>query len=132
MNRLSLWAIVWLVVAACGEPSADTKSKPVSAAATTPAPKQKPTNNYKLAPPEKMQAGKKHCDVICERSRELKCGVSEDDCMIACASMLQTPVCHDELLSVMECVIKEPVASWECSEQKIAAIKEAFCVPEQE
>ncbi|MBN2716167.1 MAG: hypothetical protein JXX14_09960 [Deltaproteobacteria bacterium] len=39
---------------------------------------------------------------------------------------------HDELLDVMECVKKEPAINWECSEQNIAAIKQNFCVVEQQ
>lgn len=82
--------------------------------------------------PQNIDSGRKACEKICERSKELNCQVAGDECMIACVSSFQTPVCQNELIQVMDCVTKEPVENWECGENQVASIKDAFCVAEQQ
>lgn len=71
------------------------------------------------------------CETICQRSAELNCGLPKPACLEACRDTVDTPICKTQMAAVMQCVIREPVTHWECSDEKIAAIKDGFCQREQ-
>ncbi|HYO93627.1 MAG TPA: hypothetical protein VER33_03900 [Polyangiaceae bacterium] len=39
--------------------------------------------------------------------------------------------CTDPIAATYACLVQQPVASWECAENGVAAIREGFCEGEQ-
>jgi hypothetical protein len=71
------------------------------------------------------------CKTVCQMTKELSCGSSDARCMKACSEMRDINFCQAEMREVFACMTKHPKENWECSEDKVAAIKEGVCDKEQ-
>ncbi len=70
------------------------------------------------------------CADICERSRQLKCqraGECEDNCR---AMAMLTP-CNETIGAFYRCLVRQPIANWECDDDGLAEIREGICDKEQ-
>jgi len=70
------------------------------------------------------------CGPICERTRGLACK-NGAACADNCRQLAAVGVCKDEMVSVLGCFAREPIAHWECDENGVPSIKEGFCDAEQ-
>jgi hypothetical protein len=93
-----------------------------------------PSQQNSAPPPDSPMAAmgaSSACLTICQRSKDLNCKKSQEQCLAACKEMHEVPICKNEMKAVMDCMISEPPAHWECNEEDIAAIKEGVCDDEQ-
>lgn len=123
-----------LVLAACQQapkeaPPAATVSAKLAAAA--PARSAPPA---RVAPQSERVAlsaeAQNYCRAFCERSRELKCP-STNECPTNCLGMISLTPCSSEISAMFGCILREPVAHWECDEDGVGAIREGYCDKEQ-
>jgi hypothetical protein len=49
-----------------------------------------------------------------------------------CIGMGVGTPCSDQFSALYACLVREPVAHWECGEDGVAAIREGYCDKEQE
>ena len=66
------------------------------------------------------------CPTICERTRPLGCKRAAA-CRDTCREMRQLDACGAEMTAVLSCFARQPLSSWECSEEGDAAVKDGFC-----
>jgi hypothetical protein len=78
-----------------------------------------------------MDNDENYCRIICNRSIMLGCRKAKAVCLLHCEETRAVPFCRKEMLSIMQCVVKEPIHNWECNDQDIASIKDGFCDDEQ-
>jgi len=125
--RVALGIIVVGVLAAgCKQkapPAAETVA-PIAAAAPASPPSQPPPTA--TAP----SGGDDPCPAICERTRPLKCKRAAA-CRETCGQMRLVDTCVAEMAAVMTCFGRQPLSSWQCSEEGDAAMKDGFCDTQQ-
>lgn len=141
-RMLSLWLLSTpLVVSACNSTAEATEPKAEVVETTEKIDSQQPhpIENESAMVKEKVSPKKNvpdpmadPCETICLRSKELNCKLQGEVCKAACIESRDVPVCFNEMAEVMGCVVKEPVANWECSDEDIAAVKDGYCQTEQE
>jgi hypothetical protein len=105
--------------------SAEAGAAPVR---TAPAPEPK---GPVAVTPELAASIQRVCNDICDRSRQLKCQHASE-CMPNCLAMRTATPCTQQVTALYDCLVKQPVQNWECAEDGVAAIREAFCNKEQE
>ncbi|MFT3922203.1 MAG: hypothetical protein QM778_06690 [Myxococcales bacterium] len=81
------------------------------------------------APAGKLRADSP-CAAICTRSTELACAKAST-CEAVCKASMTEGLCDAEMRAATACMLREPAANWECTEQGLAAIKSGFCEAEQ-
>jgi hypothetical protein len=136
-THASKWTALALVLcAACnqdaGEAPAEVTAAPVQAVAepAKAAEVAKPEPTKPEAPKVAEADVKRQCAGICARSTELKCAQAAE-CEALCAASMADPTCAAQMSAATSCMLKEPAANWECTEDGVAAIKEGFCEAEQ-
>jgi hypothetical protein len=84
------------------------------------------------APPAAAPAGEGDdlCPTICERTRPLGCKRAAV-CRDTCREMRRLDACGAEMTAVLSCFARQPLSSWECSEDGDAAVKDGFCDEQQ-
>lgn len=72
------------------------------------------------------------CEGMCERTVSLGCG-SRDACMANCVSMLEAEadLCAEHMQAFLACALSRPSGDWECTQDKVAAVKDGVCDKEQ-
>lgn len=70
------------------------------------------------------------CRSICERSTQLKCK-NAGQCAANCVGMAALTPCSDAISTLYSCLVREPLAHWNCAEDGVAAIREGYCDSEQ-
>lgn len=73
---------------------------------------------------------KESCRAICERSSQLKCK-NTDECVPNCLAMASLTPCTAEIATMFGCILREPIAHWECAEDGVGAIRDGYCNDEQ-
>ena len=71
------------------------------------------------------------CTSVCERASSLKCK-NAAGCVQNCVAMAAGTPCTDAFRAFYGCLVREPVAHWECGDDGVAAIREGYCDKEQE
>lgn len=71
------------------------------------------------------------CAKICEHSSVLHCK-NADQCALNCVAAATGTPCNDEFRAFYQCLVTQPAANWECSEDGVAAVREGFCDKPQE
>jgi hypothetical protein len=70
------------------------------------------------------------CALLCRRAGDLRCKQS-GHCADSCREMLAIADCRPQMLEVLGCLAREPIAHWECNEAGEPAIKDGYCDAEQ-
>jgi hypothetical protein len=104
--------------------AAALSSAPRVVSAARPAPSQEP----RVTIPAAL---KDTCRDICARSQQLKCKSSEQ-CAPNCIAMAALTPCSPQISALFSCILREPLAHWECAEDGVAAIRKGYCDAEQE
>jgi hypothetical protein len=145
----SLWTALALLAACGGEtkteppapsgenqalqapsPGAEPKAAPSPQPAAEPKPTPAPAPSPGAAPPAPKLAADSQCAAICTRSTALGCPAAAR-CEAMCSEAMRGATCQAEMRAVNECMIAQPPANWECTDDGIAAIKDGFCQAEQ-
>ncbi len=79
---------------------------------------------------EKTSDKTRKCEEICRIAVPLHC-THQDECVQGCESMASAPMCKAELNRMYDCLLRQPVESWECDENGVGAIRDPFCGKEQ-
>jgi len=122
--------VVGALAAGCKQkapPAAETVAPSAAAAPAPASPSQPP---IATAPSGSPAGGDDPCPAICERTRPLKCKRAAA-CRETCGQMRLVETCAAEMAAVMTCFGRQPLSSWECSEEGDAAMKDGFCDTQQ-
>jgi len=109
----------WVLAGALGV-GCKQKQPSAPAPATAAAPATAP------APVAPAGEGDDLCPTICERTRPLGCKRAAA-CRDTCREMRRLDACGAEMTAVLSCFARQPLSSWECSEEGDAAVKDGFC-----
>lgn len=71
------------------------------------------------------------CEVLCQRTVELNCKSTKEQCKSRCSEMAQLPVCPTEMSQVFQCLKTQATAHFECDDEGMPAIRSGFCEAEQ-
>lgn len=113
---------------ACKNSVDDQAGTKPAAAAVEAAPPTLPSATPTAAP---AAAGADPCISACQRSRDLKCPDAAR-CEATCVALRDSEPCGNEMRAALRCFAAQPVASWECGEDGMAAIREGFCGDQQQ
>lgn len=145
MQRIrSVVGATWLCAlfcVGCSNATGASERSPVHAVAVTPAAAvaapaepEEPAAPKSAAPgpasPQNL-AAIKQCAEICARSTQLKCAHASE-CEALCIDSLESATCMPQMKSATDCMLAKPIASWQCSEDGVAAIKPGICDAEQQ
>jgi hypothetical protein len=70
------------------------------------------------------------CRNLCEHVRPLGCA-GQSQCPETCVGMAAGTPCTGEIVALYECLLREPISRWECSDDGTAAIRDGSCESEQ-
>ena len=123
--------VVGALAAGCKQKAPPTAETVAPMAAAAPAQQPPPSRPpIATAPSGTLAGGDDPCPAICDRTRPLKCKRAAA-CRETCGQMRLVDTCVAEMAAVMSCFARQPLSSWECSEEGDAAMKDGLCDTQQ-
>lgn len=133
-SQVLVFLMLSIVTFACDRPADPTRAEEPASTASTESheiPSVRTQNAVEAEPQAARSQDSGTCATMCDHTVSLGCGPREA-CVTACEMVLADKLCQQESLLFVDCALARPVRDWECSRDKVAALKDGICTSEQQ